>query len=194
MKRIILAAFLGGLIVFIWSAIAHIATPLGMAGLSMLPNEQPVTDSFRANVAKSGMYFFPGIDMSHKPTHEEEKAWEQKIQAGPTGLLIITTGGGGAAMTPRQLVSELVTNIAGAYIAAILAAMMVGTMMKRAFAVALLALFATVSLSLSYWIWYNFPPAFVLGELVTEMIGWFLAGIAIAKIVPAANATRAVPS
>jgi hypothetical protein len=193
MKRIILAAFLGGLIVFIWSAIAHIATPLGMAGLSMFPDDKPMLDSFKANVPKSGMYFFPGMDMSHKPTHEEEKAWEEKIQAGPTGLLIITTGPG-AAMTPRQLVSELVTNIVGAYIAAILAAMMVGTMMKRAFAIALLALFATVSLSLSYWIWYNFPPAFVLAELVTELIGWFLAGIAIAKIVPAANATRAVPS
>jgi len=56
MKRIILAAFLGGLIVFIWSAIAHMAIPsLGMAGLSMFPNDQPLLESFKANVPKSGM-------------------------------------------------------------------------------------------------------------------------------------------
>jgi hypothetical protein len=58
--------------------------------------------------------------------------------------------------------------------------------MKRAFAIALLAIFASVSLSFSYWIWYGFPAAFVLGELVTELIGWYLAGLAIAKIVPSA--------
>jgi len=32
MKPIILAAFVGGLIVFIWSAIAHNFTPLGTMG------------------------------------------------------------------------------------------------------------------------------------------------------------------
>jgi hypothetical protein len=90
-------------------------------------------------------------------------------------------------LSPRQLIGELLTNIAGAYIAAILAAMMVGTMLKRATAIALLAIFATVSLTMSYWIWYGFPAAFVLGELVTELIGWFLAGLAIAKIVPPAQ-------
>jgi|ERR1041385_6724826 hypothetical protein len=191
MKRIILAAFLGGLIVFIWSAIAHIATPLGMAGLSMFPDDKPMLDAFKTNVPKSGMYFFPGMDMSHKPTEAEQKAWEARIQAGPTGLLVITTGPG-SAMTPRQLILELVTNIIGAYIAAILAAMMVGTTMRRACAIALLAIFASVSLSLSYWIWYGFPSAFVLGELVTELVGWFLAGIAIAKLVPQPGSVAAV--
>jgi hypothetical protein len=52
-------------------------------------------------------------------------------------------------------------------------------------AVALLALFASLSISASYWNWYDFPAAFVGGELVTELIGWTLAGLAIAKIVPA---------
>ena len=49
-----------------------------------------------------------------------------------------------------------------------------------------LAVFASVSLSLSYWNWYNFPAAFVLGELVTEVIGMFLAALFIAKVVPRA--------
>lgn len=187
MKRIILAAILGGLIVFIWSAIAHMFTPLGMMGLSVIANEAPVTDAIRANVPKSGMYFFPGMDMSQKPTPE----YEQKYKAGPSGLIIATVGGS-EVMSPKMLGGELLTNIIGAYIAAILAAMMVGTMMKRAFAIALLAIFASVSLTFSYWIWYGFPAAFVLGELVTELIGWALAGLVIAKLVPPAS--PAVPS
>jgi len=185
MKRILVAAIVGGLIVFIWSAIAHMATPLGTMGLSVFPNEAPIVDAIRANVPKSGMYFFPGMDPAQKPTPEYQK----KYEAGPSGLLIVRIGSG-QMLSPRQLLSELVTNIIGAYIAAVLAAMMVGTMPRRAFAIALLAVFASVSLSFSYWIWYNFPPAFVLGELITEAIGWFLAGLAIAKLVPPPNALR----
>jgi hypothetical protein len=181
MKRIILAAILGGLVVFIWSAIAHIATPLGTAGLSIMENEGPVVDALRANVPKSGMYFFPGMDMKKEPTPE----WKEKYKRGPVGLIVMDTHGGDE-MSPKQLGAELLTNIVGAYIAAILAAMMVGSMMKRTFAIALLAIFASVSLSFSYWIWYSFPPMFVLGELVTELIGWFLAGLLIAKLVPPA--------
>lgn len=181
MKRIILAAILGGLIVFVWSAISHMFTPLGGAGLSVLPNEGPVLDALRANVPKSGLYFFPGMDMSKEPTPE----WRAKFKQGPSGLIAITAGPG-QEMFPKQLGSELVTNIIGAYIAAILAAMMVGSIMRRAFAITLLAIFASVSLTFSYWIWYGFPAAFVLGEMVTETVGWFLAGLVIAKLVPPA--------
>ena len=179
--RIISAAIVGGLIVFIWSAFVHIATPLGTMGLSILPDEARQMESFRA-VPASGMYFFPGIDMLKKPTAEEQKAWEQKLHAGPSGLLIISKGGG-EAMSPRQLGSELGSNIVAALIAAILASFMIGSLLKRAFAVALFGAFGIVSLLVSYWIWYSFPSAFVAGETVTEVVGWFLAGLAIAKIV-----------
>jgi hypothetical protein len=188
MKRILLAAVLGGLIVFVWSAIAHMVTPLGMMGLSMLApaDETRVADALRTSVPKSGMYFLPGFDMSHHPTKAEEEQFAAKMKQGPSGLLIITASGG-VPLAPSQLIWELVTNIVAAYIAAVLAAMMVGSYMRRAFAITLLAVFATVSLSLSYWIWYKFPAAFVLGELITELVGWFLAGVAIAKIVPPAD-------
>jgi len=183
MKRIILAAILGGLVVFIWSAISHMLTPLGAMGMSTITNEDPVLAAMRANIPKSGMYFFPGFDMSKEPTPE----WDAKSKRGPNGLLIIQAGPGEDKF-PRQLACELVTNIIAAYIAAILAAMMVGTMMKRAFAIALLAIFATVSLSFSYWIWYGFPAMYVLGEMITELVGWLLAGFVIAKLVPPAAA------
>jgi hypothetical protein len=180
MKRIILAAIVGGLIVFIWSAIAHMVTPLGTMGLSTFPNEAPVVDAIRGERAEIRHVLFP----RHGSGAETDAGVRAKYKSGPSGLLIVTVGGS-EMVSPRQLVSELVTNIVGAYIAAILAAMMVGTIMRRAFAIALLAIFASVSLSFSYWIWYNFPPAFVLGEMVTELIGWFLAGLVIARLVPA---------
>ena len=179
--RIIVAAIVGGLVVFIWSAVSHIVTPLGGMGLSTLPDEARQLESFRS-IPASGMYFFPGIDMKKMSTPEQQKAFDQKMQTGPSGLLIITKGPG-EAMSPRQLGSELATNIIAALIAAILVSMMVGAYLKRAFAVALLGAFSIISLLASYWIWYGFPGAYIAGEAITEIVGWLLAGLVIAKIV-----------
>ncbi len=179
--RIIVAAIVGGLVVFIWGAIAHVVTPLGEMGISTLPDEARQLESFSA-VPASGMYFFPGMDMKKKPTPEEQKAWEAKIHAGPSGLLIINKGRG-EAMSPRQLGGELLSNIIAALVAAILVSMMVGSWFKRAVAVALFGVFGVVSLLVSYWLWYGFPAEFIGGETVTEVVGWLLAGLVIAKIV-----------
>ena len=177
--RIIIAAIVGGIIVFVWSAVAHIVTPLGTMGIQSLPDS--VTPSLGA-VPSSGMYFFPGMDMSHRPTPEERKAFEQKVKSGPSGVLVITKSNG-ATMGPQQLGSELASNVIAALIAAIVVSFMVGGWFKRAFSVALMGLFGVVSLLVSYLIWYGFPAQYVTGELITEVVGWFLAGLAIAKIV-----------
>ncbi len=179
--RIFIAAIVGGIIVFVWSAIAHMATPLGTAGLSVLPNEEPVLQALRANIPQSGLYFFPGADMSRRMTAEEKKAWEAKLRSGPTGLMVYNARGG-EALSPRQLIAELVTNVLAAAVAAILLSFMAAPYITKAVSTALLALFAFLSLSASHWIWYGFPTAFVVGELVTEFIGWLLAGLAIARI------------
>ncbi|MGH9312706.1 MAG: hypothetical protein ACRD1S_05860 [Vicinamibacterales bacterium] len=194
--KVAVAAVVGGLIVFVWSAIAHMATPLGTAGLSTLPGEDAVVAALRASGAGSGLYFIPGGDENPQLTPEQQMARHmEKLQAGPVGLLAYTAGPG-EAMSPRQLLSELATSILAAGVAAFLVSMMVGSLGQRAIAVSLLALFATFSVTASYWIWYGFPTPFIGAGLVTEAIGWLLAGFAIAKIVPPpaapARATAAV--
>ena len=179
--RIIIAAIVGGIIVFVWSAVAHIFTPLGTMGIKSLPDEARIVGTF-SGVPASGMYFFPGMDMTRKPTAEEQKAYAEKIRTSPSGLLIITKSGG-ESMSPRQLGSEFASNVIAALIAAILVSFMIGSWLKRAFAVALFGVFGVVSLLVSYWIWLGFPAEYICGELITEVVGWFLAGLAIAKIV-----------
>ena len=60
--KILLAGFLGAVAMFIWTSIAHMALPLGEAGISEIPNEQAVLAAMQSNIAeKSGLYFFPGL-------------------------------------------------------------------------------------------------------------------------------------
>jgi hypothetical protein len=136
--------------------------------------------------SKAGLYFFPGMDMSRKPTAEEQAAWEAKVKSGPTDLLVYNPRG--EAMSPRQLGSEFLSNVLAAAIAAFVASLLAAAYGRRVLAVALLGLFGWMSLSVSYWIWYGFPSSFILAEGITEVVGWFLAGLAIARIVPAPGA------
>jgi hypothetical protein len=178
--RIIIAAIVGGIIVFVWSAVSHIVTPLGSMGISSLPDA--MLPSVGAAPA-SGMYFFPGMDMSRRPTPAEAKAYDEKVRTGPSGLLVIRKSNG-AAMNAATLGSEFFTNVVAALIAAMLASMMIGGWLKRTIAVALMGAFGIISLVMSYGIWFGFPSQYITGEAITEIVGWFLAGMAIAKIVP----------
>lgn len=187
MKRILIAALVGGIVVFVWSSIAHILLPLGEMGLSTIPNEGPVLEALRSSIQKDGLYFFPGMEMGKKPTPEEQKAWEAKILAGPTGILVYNTKG--EAMSPRQLGGEFLSNVLAAAVAAFIASLLAAAYARRVLAIALLGLFGWLSLLVSYWLWYGFPSSYILGEGITEVVGWFLAGLAIAKIVPPARAT-----
>jgi hypothetical protein len=182
--KLVIAAVVGGLIVFVWSAVAHMVTPLGTAGLSTLPGpgEEAVVAALKGSGAGSGLYFFPGGDMS-RPTEEQMAAHMEKLKAGPVGLIAYTAGPG-EAMSPRQLLSELGTSVLAAGVAAFIMSLTVGSLAQRAIVAALLALFATLSVTASYWIWYGFPGAFIAAGLVTEFVGWLLAGLAMAKIVP----------
>jgi hypothetical protein len=182
--RILIAALTGAVVVFIWSAIAHMATPLGTAGMSPINDEDPLLDQMRKSLPASSVYFFPtaGLDFTARPTPEQMKMFEEKMKRGPSGLIIYTASGG-QPMSARQLVSEFVANFLAAAIAAILLSAMAVPYFARAVFVALLALFAFLSTAVSHWIWYGFPTAFIVAELIGEFVGWFLAGLAMAKIV-----------
>ncbi len=184
MKRILLATLLGGLIIFIWGAFSHMFLPVGDMGMSVFANEDAVLETLRDNVPEPGMYFFPGWDWSREMTPEQEAAWTEKHRNGPTGLLVYRPKGG-EPMPPSMLISELVSNLLGALIMAVIAAALVGSYIKRALLLSLFGLFAWFAISVSSWIWYAFPGAYVFGEGIDVYVGALLAGLAIAKLVPA---------
>ncbi len=63
--RVVLGGILGGLVVFLWGAVAHMVLPLGMVGFRDLPNPEPILAAMRSNVSEDGLYFFPGAPLAH---------------------------------------------------------------------------------------------------------------------------------
>ncbi len=181
MKRIWVAGILAGIAVFVFSAILHMATPVGHMGLRSLPGEESIAAAMRAGIPEPGLYFFPGMEMGRTLTAEEQKAWTDRYVAGPTGLLVYSPGGK-APMLPRQLGVELLADVLAACLAAFVlshAAMPFG---RRAFAVMLLGVFAWLAESMSFWNWYGFPTAWAVADLVDQAGGWLVGGLVIAAL------------
>jgi len=192
MGRRLLAAIAGGIVVFIWSAVSHMALGLGSAGIRTLPNEERMAQAIRGVVTEPGLYFFPGMDPSRKMTPEEERAWTERYRRGPSGLMIVQPGGRDP-MEPTQFVVELLADILAAGVAAFLLAGLGGPLLARAGAMGLLGVFEWADLSVSYWNWYKFPTLYTGAALVEQVVGWTLAGLVMALMLrprPATTATR----
>ena len=51
---------------------------------------------------------------------------------------------------------------------------------KRVFIATALGAFSWLTVSVPYWNWYLFPTDFTVGSLLEQVIGWMLAGVAMA--------------
>jgi hypothetical protein len=109
-KRILLAGLLGGLALYAWETVAHLALPLGEAGVRALPNEAPVLDAFKRNIPDAGFYFFPAPQSPAGMTAQQQRQAQQTaadhVRQGPTGIMVVHPNGMDM-MSPRQLVAQL---------------------------------------------------------------------------------------
>ena len=190
MKRILLAALVGTVVAYVWTTVAHMFLPIGMMGISLLPNEDVVLQSLAENVPTAGMYIFPGWDVNKEMTDAEESAWYEKHRNGPAGIMIYQPKGG-EAMPPSMLITEFVSILLATLILAFVAAALAGSYGTRVLLLTLFGFFAWFSISVSYWNWYSFPALAIIAEGIDIIIGALVSALVIAKMVPGAGKTTA---
>jgi len=192
MKKVLLPGILGGLLVFVWSAIAHMVLPIGQMGLKTIPsNEEAVLNAMKSNIQQGGLYFMPGYDMSRTLTKAEEAALQAKYEAGPTAFLVYQPTGA-KIMTPGQLTRQALFTILCGLIAAFIISTTVASLTTRAVMVMLMGLFAWLAINAPYWNWYRFPADFTIGAGLDTVIGWLLGGFLIAWLIQRAEKKAAV--
>jgi len=188
MKKILLSGILGGLVAFIWSAIAHMNPVTGQMGLSMMnaKEEDTVMAALKSGLSQPGLYFFPVCDMS-KMTKEQKAVWIAKCKAGPVGFLLYDPNGSDPMDMTQQLVVEFLATVLCGLIAASILSATVGSLRCRATMVAMMGLFTWLALSISQWTWYHFPFSFIALDAIDQVIGWLLAGFLMAKMIKPAQ-------
>ena len=78
---------------FVWTSVAHMALPLGEAGIREIPNESAVLSAMQSNIGdQTGLYIFPGPGVGKDATRQEKneamKHMAEKIAANPSGILM----------------------------------------------------------------------------------------------------------
>jgi hypothetical protein len=173
MQRILLAALVGGLVVFAWGAVSHMVLQLGELGISAAPAEAGTLAALQRALPEPGLYFLPSMQ-GMEP--------DQMPASGPAAFL---------AWRPEVsygMGANLAIEFASGFLAALLAAVILGacgssfTVLQKGVATMAMGLFGWLSICASYWTWYGFSDGFFLGEGIQQAVGWLLAGLAMGAV------------
>src|SRR5437868_561768 len=154
--RVLLAGLAGAVAMFIWTAIAHVATPLGTIGFSQIPNEAPVLQAMDSAIgAKPGLYFFPWVAPNDPKMMEKVNAMEK---AHGHGLLLYHGPGQNidSDMAP-MLIKEFLKQFVQALIAAWIVSMLAAGYVTRVLVVTLIGVSAGIPTHVSQRRWYGLP-------------------------------------
>ena len=190
-NRILLAGLLGGLALFLWEFVAHELTPLGEAGISTLSNEAAVRSALKQAIPHGGLYYFPA------PTDVSKEAMNKAMEEarnGPYGLMVFYPYGV-PVMTPRQLVTQFVLDVAAMLLAAwLLAQLPSAGFAGRFLFVASLGLLPGLRSHIPLWNWYHFPRTYAAAGIGIDLGGFIIAGFILARVVQSRSKTMAAAS
>lgn len=183
--RIILAALIGGALAFGGGFVGHMQLKWVGRHYKKPASDVPLREAMKANLSEPGVYFIPTItkDLAEM-TPEEQQAANENYKQGPSGLLVLAPAGENM-MDEKTLGLEFASNVAAAFLAAVVVAMTrpgVG-FFGRWIVVLFMGLFSWISVNASYHIWYRYPLPYVQDELYCALLEWAAAGVAIALIV-----------
>jgi hypothetical protein len=188
MTRILIAALFGAVAMFVWTSIAHMVLPLGEAGIREIPNESAVLAAMAENIGQqSGLYLFPGFGLGPNATSEQKseamKHVDENLARHPSGIMVYHPAGSRPLTMGRYLLIEFLTEFFEVLIALLLLSKTrlatFGGRVGFVFAAGILAAIAT---NISYWNWYGFPALYTAGYVVTQLVGFFVAGLVAALV------------
>jgi hypothetical protein len=174
MKPILLSTLLGGLIAFTWSAISWMGLPWHEKQMRTFANEEVVREAIVAGASSKGMYFLPG------PEGRTDQEWQLAASKGPLVVASVRPGSHQSPMWLPMLIS-LCTQLGAAFLISVLVRIAgIYSYEGRVLFVMTIGLLAGLLGHMPSWTWWEFPTTWVAVEIADLVIGWFLAGLAIA--------------
>ncbi len=111
MGRVVLGGLLAGVVVFFWGAHRpHGASPRDDRHPANYPTRMESSLRFAARSPRRAFTSSLAWTTASQPRNRKRKRSIAKIKQGPAGILVIHPEGG-EAMSPRQLGTELATNV-----------------------------------------------------------------------------------
>lgn len=183
-KRHFLAALCGAVVVFLWSLFSMMVLPWHQNNMNKFNNEHQVAHVIRENATMSGIYILPNTFSYNDstPQHEVENGIGI-LERGPFMFASIMQNGVGP-MSAWPFVIGFLIDFAGALILTWMILMTTGLSFGRIVTfVMLFGLSIGIISQLPDWNWWGFPFVYVFISMMDILIGWTLAGYAIAYFI-----------
>jgi len=185
--RVLIAGLLGGVAMFIWSAIAHMFLPLGEVGVSEIPNEPAVLSAMQANMGtQAGFYIFPGTGLGKSASKQEREEAMRRMAADysnhSSGILVYHPPGQSFTFSKYlgiEFLAEVLESIVAVFLLAQTRLAGFGARVGFVTAAGFLAAFAT---NISYWNWYGFPTDYTATYMFTQVVSFLCAGLVIGLV------------
>ncbi len=188
MRVLLKGTVVGGLIVFLWSAVSWMALPYHGRTLAKFQDEPAVQRALVSNVLGSGVYILPHPDqvMAHAADSQVRlmaRRKQDQIAKGFFAFAVVQTRGTG--VMPVQMGRALAIQMLGSLLMTWLL-LQAGPISyrRRVFFVMVVAMTGGILSHLPQWNWWGFPDGYTLMEMLDLLAGWFLAGLVLARIVP----------
>jgi hypothetical protein len=185
--RILVAGILGGLVMFIWSFVAHELLPIGELGVKIMPNEDAVTSAIQTNLGDSpGFYIFPSGGLTPDATKEQKtaatKKMEEQMETNAFGVLIYRPKR--VFNFPKRLGIEFVTEVIESILAVfLLTRTRIAAFGGRVGFILITGILASITTNVPYMNWFGFPKIYELGLMTTQIVGFLLMGIVAALVI-----------
>jgi hypothetical protein len=192
--KLIIGSIVAGLFVFAWGFVSHAVLPLGKMGTKEIAadREADVITALKTSLTDRALYYFPMV--GHDSTDPiTKKAWEDRLAAGPTGVIAYNPTGA-KPMSPPQLATEFGLNVLECFVIGLVLLHLAASAgyVTRVLVATAFGVFATLSIDGSYWNWYRFPDDYFVAQIAMTVGGAFLAGLVLAGFCkPRASAERA---
>jgi hypothetical protein len=181
--RILLAGILGAIAMFAWTAIAHMALPLGEAGVQNTSNDDDLLAALKTTTKnQDGLYIYPTMGLPPDATHAQHSAamekYPEKLEKNPSGFFIFHPAGSRPMNMGKFLTTEFITELVEALLAVwLLAQTRIVTFGGRLGFVIAVGVVAAISTNVSYWNWWGFPTVYTASYMFIQLVGFFLVGL-----------------
>ncbi len=171
-KPLIRCSIIGGIVVFLWLMVSWMVLPMHKTVINKFAEPSEVSSTIMRYAPQDGVYVIPSM---------EEGATAKEDQ--PFILVNIRRGVNFKDMT-RSIITGVITQMIAAFFITYL--LLQAKSMKywnRVWFVTLIGLIVGILSMIPNWNWWHFPTAWTILGIFDLVVGWFLGGLVIAKLI-----------
>jgi hypothetical protein len=184
MKKVLLSALLGMIVLFVWGFLSWTVIHIHGSSLQPLPNGDALANQLSENLPASGVYYYPQEPAPDASDAEKNDLLEKHME-GPI-FSVFYNEQGADMMNPLIFIKGLVISFLIAFLIAFIMKQVVdllGVYIQRLLFVMGIAVLAVLGTFITQWNWMYWPTLYSLMMSFDLIIGWTLAGLVISALI-----------